>query len=290
MARGQIRRVRRGARHQVHLAPYLLFAREVGGQFTAGIETILLHVAHHADNGQGPFRFPPKMFAEGIIVRPEAFGELLVDDGGALAVTGVTIVEVAALQQGNLHRAKVIGAGGPQVHLQFLARLRMISLHVDAAPSYRAGERQYTGLAFGRYSGQMCHTAVDIAKEPSSDFVVVVFRIARIHLHREHALGGESRRHILQAHKAADQQSRPHQQHRRKRQFGNHQQAAQPVARYQQSAIGLAAAAAGFKRRTQVQLEGAPCRRQAEQQPGHGRDAEREQQHGTVDGESLMIW
>ena len=153
------------------------------------------------------------MLANGIVARPETLRELFVDNRHLLAVDGVVIVEIAALQQGNLHGAKVIRAGRPQVYLQFLARRRSVALHVDAAPSYPAGERQWRHQALRHHSGQMADAIADFAIELGDRFAIAILRAVGRHLHRKHVIGRESRRHVLKPHKAADQQSRAYQKH-----------------------------------------------------------------------------
>ncbi len=92
----------------------------------------------------------------------------------------------------------------------------------------------------------------------------------------------------FEADEAADQQPSADQQDQRKRQFGNHQQAAQPVPRQIQTAIALSAAAAGFERGVQIHFHGAPGRREAEQHAGGQRNAERKRQHRAVDADILQ--
>jgi len=77
------------------------------------------------------------------------------------------------------------------------------------------------------------NTALDFPVE-IDDWFIVFYRSGISgplrHLHRQHMIGGEPRRHALQSREAANQKSSSDQQHQRKRQFGNHQQAAQTVA------------------------------------------------------------
>ena len=94
------------------------------------------------------------------------------------------------------------------------------------------------------------------------------------HLHGQHVVGGESRRHALQAHEAANQQSGADQQHQRKSEFGNDQQAAQTVPPQVQAAVALSAAPAGLQRSIEIHLDRAPRRRHAEQDASHQRKAE----------------
>ena len=100
-------------------------------------------------------------------------------------------------------------------------------------------------------------------------------------------VGGESRRYALQADEAADQQPGADEQHQRKGEFGDNEQAAQTVASQVQTAIGLPAAAAGFERRVQIHLDGAPHRREAEENAGRERKAEGEGQNRAVDSDII---
>jgi hypothetical protein len=110
---------------------------KIGHDFASAVEAILLDHPHHAGDRHGLLRIEPEMLADGIVPRPEALRELFVDNRHLLAVAGIVVVEIAAFQQGNLHGAKVIRAGHPLIHLQFLARRRRIALHIDAAPAHR---------------------------------------------------------------------------------------------------------------------------------------------------------
>ncbi len=60
--------------------------------------------------------------------------------------------------------------------------------------------------------------------------LVLVLRAAHGEFERQNIVRIESRRHVLGAQKAADQQARADQQHGAQRQFGNHQQMAKTVA------------------------------------------------------------
>ena len=93
----------------------------------------------------------------------------------------------------------------------------------------------------------------------------------------------ESRRDGFEAHEATDQQPGAGHQHQGKRQFGNHQEAAQPVPRQTQTSVTLPATPARLERRVQVHPQGAPRRRNAKQDARQDRNAEREGQNRTVD-------
>ena len=262
--------------------------REIGHDFAPTVKAILLDHPDDADDRHGLLRIEPEVPANRIVPRPKTLRELFVDNRHLLPVAGIVVVEISAFQQGDLHGAKVIGAGRPLIHLQFVARLRLIALHIDTAPTYPAGEGQHFNLAFRDHPGQAADPVANFPVELHDGFAVGILGAARRHMHRQHMIGGKSRRHILQPREAADQQSRADQQHQRKRQFTNHQQPAQPMPRHQQAAIGLAAASARFQGCVQIQLDGAPRRGQSEQKPGQCRDPKREQQYGAVDGDFLQ--
>ena len=95
-------------RSQKHSAVGLLRVREINDNLGVGIETILLHVADNARDHKRLFRIEPETFADRIIMRPEALSEFLIDDDNALAVRRVVIREKATLDQGYLHRRKII--------------------------------------------------------------------------------------------------------------------------------------------------------------------------------------
>ena len=72
------------------------------------------------------------------------------------------------------------------IHLQLLAWRRRIPLHVDSAPSHRAGERERGNRAFGHDSWQVGDPGFDVTIETGEDFTVVVLAVAGHHLHGEH--------------------------------------------------------------------------------------------------------
>ena len=108
-------------------------------------------------------------------------------------------------------------------------------------------------------------------------------RVVGRDLHGQYVVCGESWSYALQADEAADQQSGADEQNERKREFGNDEQATQTVAFQVQTAIGLSAAAAGLQRRVWIQLDGTPCRREAEEHASGERKAKGEGQNGAVD-------
>ncbi len=128
----------------------------------------------------------------------------------------------------------------------------------------------------------------DVAEKPIDRFVLAVLGAVGGDLHGEDVVGGEARRDGLQADETADEEPGADQQHQREREFGNHQQAAQAVARQTQTAVALTAAAGGFERRVQVHFDGAPGGGDAEEKAGDEGDAEGEGQNGAVDGDVLQ--
>ena len=100
-------------------------------------------------------------------------------------------------------------------------------------------------------------------------------------------IGAKAGRDTLQAHEAANQQSRADQQHQRECQFGDHQQAAQTVARGAEAAVALRIAAARFERGVEVHVDGAEGGRQSKDQACQQRDAEGKGEDAAVDSDSL---
>jgi hypothetical protein len=81
------------------------------------------------------------MFSYRIIVWPKTLREFFIDDGRLRHVRVVPLGEKAAPDQRNLHGPKIIGARDTKVHLQFLARRRRVTFHVNLAPTHRSGQR-----------------------------------------------------------------------------------------------------------------------------------------------------
>ncbi len=169
------------------------------------------------------------------------------------------------------------------IYLQLLSRRRSVSLHVDSSPSHRAGQRESRNRTFGHDAWQMGDAGFDFAVETGEDFLVVVLGVVADDLHAQYVVCGESWSYALQANEAANQQSGTDQQNKRKREFRNDEQATQTVPFEVETAIGLSAASAGLERRVRIQLDGAPCRREAEEHASCERKAKCESQHGAVD-------
>ncbi len=109
--------IRRGARHQEHAVRGMLAVREVDGDLALAVQAVLFDHSHHPGDRDGLLGIEPEVLSDGIVARPEAPGELFVDDGHRQAVAVVVFGEEAALAQGNLHGAEIIGAGDAHVHL-----------------------------------------------------------------------------------------------------------------------------------------------------------------------------
>src|SRR6266702_1300838 len=99
----------------------------VCGYFSVGIEAILFDRGDDADDGDGLFGIEPEVFTDGIVVRPEALGEIPVDDDDLRGVQTVVVGEEAAPDQGDLHGAEIVCACGAEIDLQLLAWRRCVS-------------------------------------------------------------------------------------------------------------------------------------------------------------------
>ena len=161
--------IRGGAGHQECPPVGLLLHREIGRDFAVGLQTVLFDHSHHADNGDGFFRIEPEMLPDRVPVRPESLRELCVDDDDLLRVRAVLLGEKAARKQRNLHGPEIVRAGRALIHLQLLPWRRRISLHVDSAPSHRAGERERRNRAFGHDSWQVGDPGFDVTIETGQD-------------------------------------------------------------------------------------------------------------------------
>src|ERR1700683_2587544 len=78
--RGESRFMRSGASYQEHSPVKPLLQGEVCRDFAVGIEAILFDRRDDADDGDGLWGIEPEVFADGVVVRPEALGEIFVDD------------------------------------------------------------------------------------------------------------------------------------------------------------------------------------------------------------------
>ena len=116
--------------------------------------------------------------------------------------------EEPALQQGNLQCPEIVRRGGALIHLQFLPGLRGEAFNIDRAPADRRRERQRrdgTSHLHARHGGDL---VADLAEELDRGLAVRKLPAAGPEAHGDHVVGVESRRHILQAHEAANEQAR----------------------------------------------------------------------------------
>ncbi len=81
--------------------------------------------ADDAHDGERLFGIEPEVFADGIVVRPEALREFLLDDDDLRRVRAVVLGEEAARDQRDLHGAEIVRAGRAQIDLQLLPGRRV---------------------------------------------------------------------------------------------------------------------------------------------------------------------
>src|SRR5262245_61022512 len=101
--------------------PAGVWTRAVEHDAAVDVQAVLFHRADNADDGYLSIRIVPEVLSDGVAVRPEAVGELLVDDADGLAVPqNVKVIKDPAFDQGNFHRTEVIGGRAALIDLQFL--------------------------------------------------------------------------------------------------------------------------------------------------------------------------
>ncbi len=99
----------RGSGDEEHSSVRVLLQRKIVRDFAVGLQTVLFDYSDDANDGDGLFRIEPEMFSDGVIVRPEALREILVDDGDLRHVDAVVLLgEEAARDQRNLHGAEIV--------------------------------------------------------------------------------------------------------------------------------------------------------------------------------------
>ena len=223
------------------------------------------------------------MFADRILIRPEALRKLRVDDRDLVWRGGkVLFGEGAALYERNAHRAKVIRARAPAIHLELFARSRLEPLDVDPAPADRRRERQRGDESRGLHAWHAGDAALEVLVVLDRGGTVRELHAGDTEPHGNHAIGREPWPHAVQAHEAADEEARGNQEHHGKRDFRRHEQAAGAEARQAETAVSLNAAAAGFERVVHVAAGRSERGRQAKQQPGQQREDERKHEDAAV--------
>src|SRR5690242_16304505 len=275
-----------GADRQKHPGIGLLLIGEVGRDLAVSLQAILFDHAHYTYDRNRLLRIEPQVLSNRIAVGPEAACEFLVDDYHLGLIGGIVFREITALAQRNFHRPKIIGASDAKIDLQFLAGRRSVPFHIDVSPTNLTRERQCRYQAFRHYAGQVGNAAFDFVVEIDEWLLVLVVLIlpsSDSHLHSQDAVGGEPRRHALQAHETANQQSGSDQEHQRKSQLGNDQQSPHAVAAYVQTTVGPPAAATSFQRSVHIHFEGAPERCNPEENSGSQRDAKGEHEDSAID-------
>ena len=107
-----------------------------------GVDFVLFRVGDDADDrAPRTVRALPQPLADRAFVRPESRGELVVDDHHLRRLPVVRLVEEAALEQRDAHRAEIVGAdvraaGDDQI---IARRLRDVALDADRLPRQRDG-------------------------------------------------------------------------------------------------------------------------------------------------------
>ena len=202
-------------------------------------------------------------------------------------VSRVSLIgEEAARDQRNLHGAEIVRACGAQIDLQLLAWRRRVSLDVDSSPTHGSGERQRRNRAFGDDAGQVGDAGFDftvetgeaLSRRGTSGSLATICMVST--WSAVNPGGTLCRRTKLRISSPA-----PMSRMSENGEFGNDEQATQSVAFQIKTAIGLSAAAAGLQGGVRIELDGAPCRREAEEHARGEREAEGEGQNRAVDSD-----
>ena len=107
--------------------------------------------------------------------------------------------------------------------------------------------------------------------------------ITRAQAHGDDVVRIEAGRNTLQSRETADQQAGANEQHQGERQFGNHEQSAQPVARKAEATVALRASSTGFKRAAEIEADRAQSGGETKDQPGDDRHSERKRENASID-------
>ena len=134
------------------------------------------------------------------------------------------------------------------------------------------------------HAGKGVHLGAELFEEPTHARRLFVGVGRERHAADEDVLGLEAQVDALQVAEAAQQQAGAHQQYERRRDLRDHEGAVQAAA-----PLSLAGANAVLDRLLQVGARAADRRSEAEDHDGRERDAEREQQHGRVEGDLLEV-
>src|ERR1700738_1634842 len=174
-----------GASYQEGSPVQPLLQGEVCRDLAVGIEAILFDCGNDSDDGDGLFRVEPEVLADGVVVRPEALGEVLVDDDNLRCIGAVVVGEEAARSERNLHGAEIVSACGAQIDLQLLTGRWIVSLDVDSSPTHGSCEGEGRDRAFGDDAWQVGDAGFDIAIESGDHLLVAVSRVVHHDLHGE---------------------------------------------------------------------------------------------------------
>ena len=140
------------------LADVVLLHREVRGDRRLGVHLVFFRVGDDADHRPPrSVRSLTQPLAERALVRPEARGELVVDDDDFGRLLVVLLGEEASLQQRHAHRAKIVGADVRAARDDEIVarRLRHVALDADRFPRQRDGaQRQLIVAADVLHAGQ----------------------------------------------------------------------------------------------------------------------------------------
>ncbi len=113
----------------------------------------MLHVSAYTDDRK-PTLVKPDFFPERAFVRPEPFGQHLVDDSDAGRALDVALAEVAPLPEWNPERGKIAGTGRTNLRAVLDAGRRRQALDLKAVAPIVPTERKVSGGACGLHAGQ----------------------------------------------------------------------------------------------------------------------------------------
>ena len=134
--------------------------------------------------------------------------------------------EIAALQQGNFHGAKIIRSDREKVGVWLVAFGHRATFNRNVRLHFRARHRQRKDSGHGFCARKRRQLPHQLTRELIL-LRVGIFLVRQINVCRQNIVRIEPGIHVLQPRQAADQKARTYQQNERNRHFDNHERASQ---------------------------------------------------------------
>src|SRR5260221_2996112 len=182
--------------------------------------TVVSRVLDHSYNRPGSLAGPCTkifdLFANRVPIWKETLGERFINDDNVSAVDSVSGIEIASLQQRNLHGLEIVRRNGLSAHGRFFPRLRgKLTRHMER--SLQVTECPFEWLILVHCSvdnsRELTHFCQHRVEQISNARHVRVLPARRIDVGAQNMMRIESERQAMNRLEATNEQARPNEQH-----------------------------------------------------------------------------